>query len=269
MYEFIKNLQTTMPIPPMFGWFHIIFLLFTLAGMLVSIFFIKKLSDKKVRIILFALWFCMIVLEVFKQIMNSFAIVDGAVVVSYVYGVFPWQICSMPFYFLPFVIFMPDCKVRDLFINLMSCLLLIAGLSVVVNAKTVFDIWAYINSQSMIHHSFQTIAGTIIAVYYFDKLSFKNYAKSFAIMAGCGLIAIALNETFFYVCGCETNLFFIGRHNPVSHWMVNAIYSALPYWFVVVLLTIFIFLLGVLMLYIIKGINKLKNYCAKKKESAN
>ena len=75
-----KCLQFTMEKPGLYGTWHIVSILLTVALTVCAVLFLRNISDKKMRIIMFVAWFIMVFFEVGKQLLFSMR-VEGDVAI--------------------------------------------------------------------------------------------------------------------------------------------------------------------------------------------
>jgi len=230
----IKLLQffqaTTSNMPKSFGFFHIFFLVLVLAACILLCVFFRNSSDKVFRRISLIFWIVILVTEVFKQFSYMF-VTDGTTIkFEYQLWAFPYQLCSTPFYVLPFCIFLKEGKVRDFFIKFVETFILLGGIIVMIYPNDVFNASIYINHQTMIHHGTQVILGVYYLCYNRKKLTLLSFWKALPIFGIGTLLAIGLNELFNVVCpGQYVNLWSISRLTPCTLPILGDVYKAVPY----------------------------------------
>lgn len=245
MDDFIKALNSTMPMPTFFGWFHCIFFFFTLIAILLFLVFRKKLKDKNVRIIIFVLWFILIAMESLKQIYIAHPIIDGAVTFKYDFAGIPYQVCGLPLLFLPFIVFLKDSKFRDVLINFCGTFLFLAGIAVIFYPGDCFSENIFLNFSGMVHHSAQAISCSLIAIYYYDKLTIKKVTICAFIMAFFVILAVIFNQ-IAYDNGIISNYFMIGKYGHSKNPIIQSIFDSVPYWFIVIIFIVLFYLLAIM-----------------------
>lgn len=230
--DFIKALYSEMPMPPVYGWFHIIFLIFAIVLTIGCVFLVKYKKNKGFKYGLLALWIIMIILEAFKQVIYSFTNIGGGeFIFRYNYTALPWQICSMPLYFLPLVIFLKDSKFKDAIAIFLATFGLLAGSIVLLYPAPVLQVITNLNIQSLLHHGIQLATGVMVLYYYKDKINIKNYLWGIVILACIFLVAISINELVYSAFGEEnlTNLCTINRHVLSNVPIIEQLQKAIPY----------------------------------------
>ncbi len=99
--EFLQKLlavmDTEMPTPEIFGWFHILSLILTVAITVLSCRWAKNHSENRVRKTVLWVAVTVIILEVYKQINYTFSY-EGGITADFQWYAFPWQFCSTPMY---------------------------------------------------------------------------------------------------------------------------------------------------------------------------
>lgn len=227
--------------PQPYGWFHILFLVIIFAAVVLFTIFFRNADDKKFRKLIFIIWLILIILELYKELTFRHDWVfdeNGKVLeVTYNWYAFPYQFCSTPFYILPFIVFLPDGKVRNAMMSYVSTFVMIAGLLVTFFPVDVFVRQIGICIQTMIQHGFQIVLGVLITVRNREKLrDFRSILKylypGIIVFACMASIAIGLNELVYHtgIANGETfNMFFISKHYPCTLVILSSIYKMVPY----------------------------------------
>ena len=212
MEEFLHFLQGEMEKPGILSWFHLIgFVLVVAATFLVSFFF-HDTKEKIYKRILFITWISLIVLEVFKQLIKAFHYGNPSTWSLSIID-FPFNICSMVYYFLPIIIFVNRerfPRIVDAAIGYMCLLSLFAGVAVCVYTDMVMSNLIYTNVQSLIHHGAQVVIGVYIYVWNRRNVTVKTCHRSLIAFAITAVIAIIINVSFY---PNFINMFFI---NPLN-----------------------------------------------------
>lgn len=222
--------------PQPYSLFHLWFLIITVVATFLLCAFFKNANDKKFRKIILICWIIFTGLEIYKQF--TYAIdwkgLDGATETRYNLYYLPYQFCSTPFFVLPFIIWLPEGKIRDAFMSFASSFILFAGVAVMLYPNDVFVRQLGIDIQTMVHHGMQVVLGVFIAVYNrnrylggFKKLV-KWYWPSVVVFAGFAVVAIILNEAL-YPTGQFVNYFFISSHFDCTLPVLSTVYAAVPY----------------------------------------
>ena len=230
--EFINKLVRLIdvwgPVPKLYGWYHILCLLLTVA---LTVFLIRKFKDcddKVFRKIVLTAWILMVVFEAYKQVVNSFNTETDAW--KYLWYYFPFQFCSSPLYTLPFVAFLRDGKVRDAFIAFTMSFAFFGGLVVMLYPGDVFQGCIGINIQTMVHHASQVIIGIFVAVHQRRKYSKKFFLSAIIVFSVIVVIAIMFNVVgHIFIPEEGLNMFFVGPYVPSALPVFSIIYPLIPW----------------------------------------
>ena len=189
----------------------------------------------------------MLVLEIYKQIFYAgLHVRDGHLVWDYQWGNFPFQLCSMPLYLLPFVAFMKEGKVRDSILAFLSTFAFFGGMVVFVYPNDVFVRMIGINIQTMVHHGLQIVLGIYFMVYNRKKLNWIYFLRG-AIVFGISMFtALMLNIIMYHAVmvhiGQSFNMFYIGPYVKCHLPILTDIWTNVPY--IVFLLIVFQVVVG-------------------------
>jgi hypothetical protein len=224
--------------PKIFGAFHIVSVLLVIAATFILCKKFGRMSERSVRILSFAAWGLIAVLEIYKQVIYTVQLENGAFTSDYQWYAFPYQFCSSPIYVLPFIAALPEGRVRDCFIGFMGTFSLFAGLCVMVYPGDVFVETIGINIQTMIHHGLQVVLGVFYTVHYFgtrDKSKRRLFhIGAIGVFAVMVLVALLLNLTVHNALvsagNDETfNMYFISPYHECTLPVLSLIDDLLPY----------------------------------------
>ena len=255
----VTFLRANMEKPTLYGAWHLVCILLTVALTVLMVMFFRKTSDTKMRILVFAAWIIMVVLEVGKQILFA-ANVEGEMVTwSYNWYSFPFQFCSTPLYTLPFVFLLKDCKVRRAIMSYIATFSLFAGFIVMVLPTSVFNNYTFINVQTMVHHGLQVVLGAWMAAYNLRDLNLRFFTKGLITFAGFSSVALILNVVmpkYLAGKGIETafNMFYISPYYNNDLPVLSTLYPMLPYPVYLIVYFLGFGLAAILMYAIEKGI---------------
>ena len=211
MGDFIHTLQGTMEEPEVISWYHFFVLIPIIAGAILLPLFFKNVKEKTYKRILLIFWIVLIILEVFKQLIKAYHHGDP----SYweqSYRDFPFQMCSMIYYFVPIILFVNKEKhphIVDTAIGYMSFICLMTGIVVCAYTKMATSSLIYINIQTFIHHGSLVVLGVFIYVWTRKSVTIKTFYRCLIAFAITVVISILINLTFY---PRFINMFFI---NPM------------------------------------------------------
>ena len=227
--KIIHAFQGTMKTPTNYSLFHLIAVATVIVSTIAVCLLMKNAKQKAFRIFVFVCWFVILLLEVYKQLVFSFELVDGKPVWDYQWYAFPFQLCSVQLYLLPFVIFLKDGKVRNAIMAFLTLFSFFGGLVVFIYPNDVFISTIGINIQTMVHHGLQILLGIFFAVYNRKKLGIKYYLSSLIVFAVCLAVAMALNFIVPNFTDETFNMFYISPKFDCSLPVLESIYPKVPY----------------------------------------
>ena len=199
MEDFIYFLQGRMEEPEVISWFHFIALIPIIALAILIPLFFRNSEEKIYKRILFIFWVVLIVLEIFKELVKSFHYGDPS---YWEYSVrdFPFSICSMPYYFIPIILFVnkeKHPKIVDAATGYLCLITLAAGIVVCIYPKMATSTLIYINVQTFIHHGSQVVLGIFIFVWNRKNITIKTFYRSLIAFLITAVIAIIINVAFY------------------------------------------------------------------------
>ncbi len=227
--KFIYALQAEMTTPTNYSLFHLVAIALVIVSTIAVCLLLKNAKQKTFRIFVFVCWLVILILEVYKQVVFSFGY-DGSIAVwDYEWYAFPFQLCSVQLYLLPFVVFLKDGKVRDAIIAFLSIFSFFGGFVVYLCPNDVFISMIGINIQTMVHHGLQILLGIFFIVYNRKKLSFKYFLSSIAVFVVCIGVAMALNFIVPNFTDETFNMFYISPKFECTLPVLSIIYPKVPY----------------------------------------
>ena len=259
LVKLIELARSEMEIPTNYGWFHLIFIGITVIASILMCVFFGNASEAKVRRACFVMWVVIVVLEIYKQLMYTFAVDGGSIVTDYEWEFFPFQLCSSPLYILPFVAFLPSGKVHDMMCAFMIAFSIFGGICVYIFPGDVFCPYIAINLQTMIHHGIQIVSGVFLAARYRDRLKIKYYfggAVIFVAMMGVAMLLNYVVTPLLRGAGIDDkfSMFYVSPYEACHLPILSMIYPLVPF---PVFLVIYLFgfmLAAAIIFYIAKGI---------------
>lgn len=262
-FDQIANfLSVQIPTPASFGWFHLLFVGLMIVGTVILCITAKNCKDKTFRIIAFVSWLVMLVFEIIKQIVFSY---NGPGQWDYQWYAFPFQLCSMPLYVLPFIFLMKDCKVRDAFVAFMATFSFFGGLVVFIYPNDVFVEYLLVDLQTMIHHGLQIVLGIFFMVYYRKRLNLKFFAKGILVFLALATVAMGINLLAPTFTAETVNMFYISPYFPCTLLILNGIYASVPYIVFLLIYLLGFILAGFIMFAVMWGIITLVHKIKQKK----
>ena len=256
--KILKILDTEMTTPTMYGWFHILWLVLSVAvGVLLCLLY-KKGYITNIRRVILIFAITAIILEVYKMINFGFDYEDG-IEYSFPWGSFPWQFCSTPM-FIGLIAGLTKGKVHDFCCSFLATFAIFAGAAVMLYPSTVFIPTIGINIQTMICHGSMITLG--IFLYYTNhvKTEFKTILKAIPVFMICVGLAVIMNEIGHKVGLTEDhyfNLFYISRHEDPHLPVYSSVQEVVGYPWCLIIYIIGFSAAACIMLLAAMGIKKL------------
>ena len=223
--------EGAMETPDIYGWFHIMFMLIILIASIIAVKLAKSASPKNTNIFLATVGTIMILFEVYKQIVFTFEVKNGAIVADYQWYIFPFQLCSTPMYIMLLSSIVKPGKVQEALHAYLAFFSLFAGVCVYFYPSGIFVATIGINIQTMIHHGSQIIVGCYLLSYYRNKLSLKLLFSSFLVFLTQVVIALSIDMIVPLFTTDYINMFFISPYHPTTLPVLNLIQPKLHSYF--------------------------------------
>lgn len=198
-----------MAIPKAYGLFHVSFVFL---GFFLCAFFawkLRKASDKTNRVILLSVGIFLLISEIYKQLFYFFYLSDN----SYVWWIFPFQLCSIPMYFCLIAPLLKPCKLQKGMYSFMMVYNLLGGAIAFAEPSGLFHPYKTLTIHALIWHMLIVFVGLYLA---FSGKGGKNKSdywsatKTFLVLC---VIAFCINLIFRDISNGSINMFFIGPSN--------------------------------------------------------
>ncbi|MBE6798748.1 MAG: hypothetical protein E7525_03085 [Ruminococcaceae bacterium] len=228
----LEVLEVEMTEPTMYGWFHIMWLILTVAASVLLCRLFKEGTEKQVHRIVFFTAILVTVLEVYKQIVYTFSITDGAITSDFKWYAFPFQFCSTPMYAGLLFGIIRKGKVHNALGAFLASYAIFAGVCVMLYPNTVFIDTIGINIQTMVCHSSMIVIGVYLLYTGYVPLKHKTVLKAIPVFAAAVAIAAVMNEIAFKTGLLETdefNMFFISPHCEPSLPLFSLVQPLVPF----------------------------------------
>ncbi len=208
-------LRAPCEIPKPFGIFHILMLTLVCLGCVLVSFLHKREHPERVRRFIFIAGICVILLEVYKQYVLNFSIVDGKLAFAVCWGAFPFQFCYLPLYLDLLFGITRKGRLHKSLAAFLGTFFIVAGVAVMLYPTSVFVEIAGINLQTMLCHGVMIVNGVYLLSSEYVPLKHKSILKALPVFAVCVVIATVFNEIAYYTGLTESttfNMFYISRH---------------------------------------------------------
>lgn len=266
--KFMTFLQSEMPRPTAYGWYHILCIAIV-AGL--SIFLgikLRNASEKAIRRFLLISSIIMLVFELYKQLIFSYDFANNAAVWDFQWYAFPFQFCSTPMYVALVASLIKKGKVQESMYAFLATFALFGGLIVMFVPGDVFIEYIGINIQTMVHHGLMVVIGVVLLTSKSVKLEHKSILKAACVFGALVATALLANCVYVWCGGTETfNMFFISPYFPSTLPVFNIIYEKVPYVVYLLLYIVAFMLIAYVVLLVAMLIKKLADKHRPKKAS--
>lgn len=242
--KLLMLLDADMTRPEMYGWFHILWLVITVASTVMLCRLFQAGTKRQVCDIILTVAVAVTLLEVYKQINYTFCVGDdGMITADYQWYAFPFQFCSTPMYVGLLAGLIRKGKLHDALCAYLATYAVFAGVCVMVYPADVFIDTIGINIQTMIcHGSMITVGGYLLCTGYV-KAEHKTILKAVPVFAVAVAMAAIMNEIAYAAGLLETetfNMFFISPHCDPSLPVYSLVQEVVPYpWCLVIYILAF------------------------------
>ena len=230
--------------PAAYGPFH---LTFTALGVFLCILIARKLrhvSERGNQIVLFSVGMFLAVTEIYKQLFYTFYLEDH----TYNFGIFPFQLCSVPMYLCLIAPFLKPGKIRDGMYHFMTTYNLLGGIMAFIEPSGIVHGYWTLTLHAFLWHMMLVFIGVyLIASGRFAKTRRDYYSATVTFLV-LAVIAFSINLIFWEASNGRINMFFVGPRN--SSLMVFKDISKRFGWYISTLLYIPTVCLGAFIVYL-------------------
>lgn len=251
-------LDTPMPTPEPYGWFHLLFVVLSFVAVIPLYRHFKE--EKEIRRVVLITALVVILLEIYKQINYSFSYENG-ITFDYQWYAFPFQFCSTPMYVGLLAGLTKKGKVHESLCAYLTTYAIFAGVGVMAYPTTVFVETAGINFQTMICHGSMITIGIYLLATGYVPLKAKTVLKALPVFLVNVTLAAVMNE-IAYASGLlqteDFNMFFISPHQDPHLPVYSLVQQVVAYPWCLVLYVLGFTAAAWLMIAIGMGIAKIK-----------
>lgn len=172
----------------------------------------------------------MICLELYKQFIFSYSIVDGVITWEYQWYAFPFQFCSTPMYVALIGSLVKKGKFQECLYSFLATFGLFGGLIVMLVPSTVFMEYIGINIQTMVHHGLMIVIGVVLLSSKAVKLEHKTILKAGYVFLCLTALALLMNCLYVWYGGThDFNMFYISPYKESELLVFKDIQKVVPY----------------------------------------
>jgi uncharacterized membrane protein YwaF len=192
--------------PPAYGAFHLSFTFVGVALSFLLAYKLRNLGERGHKAVLFCSSMFLIITEIYKQCFYYFYRENH----EYNYGIFPFQLCSVPMYLCIIAVFLKPGPVQNGIYGFMTTYNLLGGLmafiepSGISHAYWTLTLHAYLWHMTLIFIGVYLIMSGRCAK---TKKDFLYAALTFVVLCA---VAFCINLIFWDASGGDINMFFVG-----------------------------------------------------------
>lgn len=243
MNQIISLLQSTMERPTMYGWYHILWIILTIAFVLYFWFTRKFTNEKRVKRVFLIYGLLSLALEIIKQVIWSYE--DG--IWDYQFYAAPFQFCTTPIYVTLLYCILKNKNIKEDLLCYLSFFTILGGLSVIFYPDSCFCRTIEVNIHTMVLHCGSFIISVFIFMNNLIKINFKSVLKGLKVFVIFVAIALLLDVGFYHsgILNGETfNMFYVSPYFISELPLFNVLQENLPYILFLLIYIIIIFLGG-------------------------
>lgn len=206
--------------PKPYGTFHIISLIISLIFFVFCFILAKKRNNKKDSVVVLIITLLLIITEIWKQITRTK--LNGGV---YPFGIFPFQLCSIPMYLGLLPIFLKEGKLKETIYKYITFTGLIGGLAMLTVPVVILTNYVLYTIHSLFWH--MMLVGQSIYLIRSRKYGnhvFKDIIPCIPILAVVVATAVILNSTNY-----GFNLISLSTKFVNDPPILNQIYQSVSY----------------------------------------
>ena len=230
--------------PPAYGAFHLTFTFVGIALCVLLAWLLRKVSERGNRIVLISVGAFLMLTEVYKQLFYFYHMEDHA----YNWGIFPFQLCSVPMYLCIIAAFLKPGKLRDGMYGFMTTFNLLGGIMAFIEPSGIVHGHWMLTIHAFVWHMMLIFIGAyLIASGRFAK-TWRDYRGAVLTFLALAALAFCINCIFWRVSEGRINMFFVGPRN--SSLLVFKQISEAAGWYVSTLLYLPAVCLGAMIVFL-------------------
>lgn len=266
--KMILFLQKEMSEPTSFGWFHLMWLLFVILGIVILYERKKYYSARQLKLVIGIYGIVAVIFEILKQISWSFDydMVTNVGIWDYQWYAFPFQLCTTPIYVSLLCLCFPKSKIRDCLFSYMAYVTLLGSIAVMIMPDSCLTTDVLVNIHTMWLHFGSFVVSIYLLMTNTVKVSWQSLKHGLIVFGIFLLIANGLNIIVYnldVLKGETFNMFYVSPYFTSELPIFNVIQENVPY-----VLFLFIYVIAIILgATLVFGISCLfKKICKNKKK---
>jgi len=198
-----------MTTPSSYGLFHLSFTFIGIAVCILLAYIFRNLSERGHKIVLGCVGGFLILTEIYKQLFYYFYMSDN----SYVWWIFPFQLCSVPMYLCVIAIFLNPGSFRNGIYGFMTTYNLLGGIMAFIEPSGINHGYWTLTLHAYIWHMMLIFIGIYLIMSGHGAKTRKDYFHATLTFLLLCAVAFSINVIFRDVSGGSINMFFVGPSN--------------------------------------------------------
>lgn len=262
--KIITFLQKEIETPKAWGWFHLNWFFLTILLITLFVIFRKKYSQKQMKTVLLIYAILSLILEITKQVIWSFNFDPETLIGTWDFQwyAFPFQLCTTPIYVCILISLLKKGKFQEDLIYYLIFITIIGSLATMFMPDSCFCRTLEVDIHTMVLHFGSFVVSFYLIMHNLNKINFKNFLRGYKVFLIMALIA-NMGNIILYKSGIlhgETfNMFYISPYFPSVLPVFCDLYYKVPYVIYLVLYLLGVFIGGLIIYLILKGIKKIKS----------
>lgn len=253
--KILYMLQARMNTPTSFGWFHIMWILFTIIAILILYAIKNKYNNKQLKMVLAIYEVVAFILEFIKQLIWSFNydLSTNIVIWDYEWYSAPFQLCTTPMYVSLICLFLKDNKIRNAFLSYVAFITILGSFITIIIPDSCFVETIEVNIHTMWLHCMSFVVSIYLLINNVVKINKHNLINAFIVFLIFVGIAELLNIIIYNIGilnGETFNMFYISPYFISTLPIYSIIQSQVPFILFLLLYIISIFV-GATIVYFI------------------
>ena len=196
--------------PTGFGSFHLLWLFIVVPAAVFIAWKLRGLGEKGNRRLLIGIGLFLAVCEVYKQIFYFFYIENG----SYPWGIFPFQLCSVPMYLCIIAPLLKKGKLQRGMYHFMVLFNLLGGLAAMIEISGLSHEYWTLTLHAFIWHTILLFIGLYLGFSRHTSVTKTDFKLACLTFIGLSVVAFSINVVIGQILGHEgINMFFVGPEN--------------------------------------------------------
>jgi len=230
--RFIEFTAWEMTKPKAYGPFHLIFSFVGIAVCLFLAWKLRKIGEKGNKILLISVSLFLIITEIYKQLFYYYHIENE----KYNFGIFPFQLCSVPMYLCLIAALVKPGKIQDGMYGFMTTFNLLGGIMAFIEPSGIVHDHLTLTIHAFVWHLSLIFIGAYLLMSGRGAKTKKDYLYAVITFVSLCVVAFIINLSLWDISNGDINMFFVGPRN--SSLLVFKQISEAAGWYVSTLLYI-------------------------------